>query len=145
MRTEPHLLLVHRKVPHAAAKLEQLLTRVAVALVLGDGIGDGLFRKAVLQLERGYGQPIDEKRHVERALGLVTAVAKLARYAEAIARITLGRLLVAGRGCAVKEVDVMRAVLDSVAQDVDGAPLRDLPLEARQELAPRRTVHVQLQ
>jgi hypothetical protein len=45
----------------AAAELEQPLARVAVALVLLDGVLDGLLGEAVLQLEGGDGQAVDEQ------------------------------------------------------------------------------------
>ena len=140
VRAEAHLVLVHREVHHAAAELEQLLARVAVALVLLDGVGDRLLGQAVLQLEGGDRQAVDEQAQVERALRLVAAVAELARDAEAVGRVALGGLGVARRRRAVEEVDVVRAVLDPVAQHVDDAALADLALQPREELAPRRAV-----
>ena len=60
-------LIVHGEVDHAAAELEQPLARVAVALVLLDRILDRLLGEAVLQLERGDGQAVDEEAEIERA------------------------------------------------------------------------------
>ena len=74
------------KCDDAAAELEQQLARVAVALVLLDGVLDGLLGEAVLQLEGGDRQAVDEQAQVERELRLVRAVAELARDAEAVAR-----------------------------------------------------------
>src|SRR5665648_497820 len=54
VRAEAHLVLIHGEVGHAAPKLEELLARVAVALVLLDGVGDGLLGQAVLQLEGSH-------------------------------------------------------------------------------------------
>ena len=54
--------------------------------------------------------------------------------------VALGRLRVARRRRAVEEVEVVRPVLDAVAQHVDRAALGDLALQPRQELAPRRAV-----
>ena len=54
-------------------------------------------------------------------------------------------LLVARRRRAVEQLQVVRDVLDAVAQHVNGAALRDFALQPRQELAPRRTVLVQRQ
>jgi hypothetical protein len=45
----------------AAAELEELLARVAVALVLLDGVLDGLLGEAVLQLEGDQRQAVDEE------------------------------------------------------------------------------------
>ena len=50
-----------REVDHAAAELEQPLARVAVALVLLDRVLDGLLGQAVLQLEGGDRQAVDEE------------------------------------------------------------------------------------
>ena len=75
--TELDLVLVHGKVGHAAAELEQFLTRVAVLLVLPDGVVRRLFREVVLQFKREDRQSVDEKPDIERPLRLVLAVAKL--------------------------------------------------------------------
>ena len=40
---------------------------------------------------------------------------------------------------------MVRAVLDPAAQDVDRAALRDLTLQAREELAPGRAVLVEVE
>ena len=89
--------VVDGEVDDAAAELEQLLARVAVALVLLDGVLDGLLGQAVLQLEGGDRQAVDEQAEVERELRLVAAVAELAGDAEAVLRVALRRLGVAGR------------------------------------------------
>src|SRR6266542_2787373 len=140
MRAEADFLLVHRKMDHAAAELEQLLARVAVTLVLRHCIRDRLFREAVLQFEGRERQAVDEQRDIESALGLVAAIAKLARDAETVGPILLGGLDVASGRRAVEEIEMVRAVLDPVPQHVDGAALGDLALQAGEELAPRRAV-----
>ena len=73
-------------VREAAAELEDLLSRVAVTLVLSDGISNGLLGQTVLQFERGDWQPVDEKAEIERPLGFIEAVSELARHTEAIPR-----------------------------------------------------------
>ena len=138
LRAESHLAVVHGEMDHAAAELEQQLARVAVLLVLLDGVLDRLLGQAVFQLERGDGQAVDEQARVEGKLRLVAAVAELAGDAETVLGEPLGRLGVAGRGRAVEQVDMVRAVLDAVPQHVDDAPLGDLALEPGQELLPRR-------
>jgi hypothetical protein len=45
-----------------------------------DGVFDRLLRQTVLQFEGCDRQAIDEQREIERMGGIVTAVAKLARY-----------------------------------------------------------------
>ena len=79
-------LVVDGEVDHAAAELEEQLARVAVALVLLDGVLDRLLGEAVLQLEGGDRQAVDEQAEVERELRLVAAVAQLPGDAEAVRR-----------------------------------------------------------
>ena len=92
---EADLVVVDGEMHDAAPELEQPLARVAVALVLLHGILDRLLGQAVLQLEGGDRQPVDEQAEVERALRLVAAVAELAGDAEAIGGVPLRGLGVA--------------------------------------------------
>ena len=78
MGAEHHLRVIDGEMNHAAAEFEQLLARVAVALVLLDGVFDRLLGQAVLEFERRDRQAVDEQRQVERMGGVVAAVAKLA-------------------------------------------------------------------
>ena len=66
----PYLAVVHREVHHAATKLEQALAWVTVALELLHGVLDRLLGEAVLQLEGGDRQAVDEQAQVERAARL---------------------------------------------------------------------------
>ena len=145
MGAEAHLVLVHGEVRHAAAELEQLLARVTVLAVLPDRVVHRLLGQVVLQFEGDDRQAVDEERDIQRPLRLVAAVSKLPGDSEAVLLEALLGLLIAGRRRAVEQVEVVRAVLDAVAQHFDGAPLRDLALQPRQELAPRRPVLVQRQ
>ena len=145
MGAEPHLVVVDGEVDKTAAKLEELLTGVSVALVLLDGIIHRLFRQAVLQLEGGDWQAVDEQAQVQGKLGLVPAVVELPSHAEPVLPVLDLGLLVTRRRCAVHEVDLVRPVLDALAEHVDGPALRDLSLQSSQELAPRRTVLAQVQ
>ena len=131
----PHLALVDREVHHAAAELEQPFARVAVAPVLLDGIVDRLFGEAVLQLESGDRQAVDEQAQVERAARRVAAVGELARDREAVLRVPCRGPGVARRGRAVEQVEVQRPVRHALAQHVDDAAFADLGRKARQELA----------
>ena len=119
LRAEAHLLVVHGEVDHAAAELEEQLAWVAVALVLLDGILDRLLGQAVLQLEGGDRQAVDEQPEVERQLRLVAAVAELPGDAEAVGCVALLRGDVARGRRAVEEVEIVWSVLDAVAQHVD--------------------------
>ena len=74
----------------AAPELEQSLSGVAVALVLQDRIGRVLLGQAVLQLEGGDREAVDEEGEVEGELGLVAAVPELAGDAEAVLGVSLG-------------------------------------------------------
>ena len=145
MGAELHLLVVHGEVCQATARLEQLLAGVSVALVLLDRIIHRLLRQAVLQLKGGDGQAVDEQAQVQGKLGLILAVAELPRHAEPVLSVLDPGLLVPRRGRAVHEVDLVRPVFDSLAEHVDGPAFRDLSLQPGQELAPRRTVLVQIQ
>ena len=90
--------VVHGEVDHAAAELEQQLARVAVALVLLDGVVDRLLGEAVLQLEGGDRQAVDEQAQVERELRLVAAVAELAGDAEAVGAYRSAAFALPGEG-----------------------------------------------
>jgi len=131
---EAHLVVVHGEVDQAAAELEELLPRVAVALVLLHRVGHGLLGQAVLQLEGGHRQAVDEKGQVEGQRRLVVAVAELPGDAEPVLPVQLHGLGIAGRGRAEEEVQVERPVLHAVAQHVDDAASGDLPLQPGQEL-----------
>ena len=135
MGTELHLVVVHGEVRHAPAEREQRLARVSVALVLLDGVLDGLFGQAVLQLERGDRQAVDEERKVQGALGLGEAVAELPRDRETVLAVALSGEGIAGRRRAVEEIDLVLPVLEAPAEEVDGAALADLALQAGEELA----------
>ena len=128
VRAETRLVLVDRKVGHAPPELEEPLAGTAILAVLADSVVHGLFREAVLQLEGEDRQTVDEERDVQRALGLVAAVAQLPSHGEAVLVETLAGRLVALRGTAVEQLEVVWAVADPVAQHVDGAPLADLAL-----------------
>ena len=80
----PHLAVVHREVHHAAAEGKQRLARVPVALVLHHCVGNGLLGEAVLELEGGERQPIDEQAQIKGAASLVVAVSELARHRETV-------------------------------------------------------------
>ena len=142
---EARLVLVDGEVRHAAAELEQLLARAAVAPVLPDRVVRRLLREVVLQLEGDHRQAVDEQRDVERPLRLVAAVAQLPRHREAVLREPFPRRRVPGRRRAVEQVQVVRAVPHAAAQHVDHAALRDLALQPGQELPPRRSVRVRRQ
>ena len=58
-------------------------------------------------------------------------------YGEAIVLEALPGRLVAGRRRAVEQVQVVRSMLEDVAQHVDGAALEYLALQPRQEFALR--------
>ena len=109
VRAKPHLVVIHGEVRHRAAELEQLLAGVAVALVLLHGVLDRLLGETVLQLECGDRQAVDEQADVKRPMGLVAAVAELARDREAVLGVAFSGEGVAGRRCAIEKFDVMGA------------------------------------
>ena len=77
-------IVIYGEVDEAAPLAEQRLARVAVLLILLDGVFDVLVGEAVLQLEGGDGQAVDADGEVEGAAALVLAVAQLAGDAEAV-------------------------------------------------------------
>ena len=81
---------------HAATELKQLLARVAVLLVLLDGVVHRLLGQAVLELEGEDRQAVDEQPDVQRPLGFVAAVAQLAGDGEAVLLEAFLGLLVPG-------------------------------------------------
>ena len=125
---------------NAPPQLEQQFTRVAVALVLLHGVGDGLLGQVVLQLEREHRKPVDEGHEVERELCLILAVAELPRDGEAVEREALRGGRVPGAGRPVEEIDVVLTVLEAGAQHVDRAAPCDLALQPREEASPCRAV-----
>ena len=133
---EPHLLVVQGEVRQAPAEAEDQLARVAVPLVLLDGVVERLLGDVVLQLERGDGQPVDERRQVEGECGLAGAVTQLPGDAEPVPGEQLGGALVPGRRGRVEEVEVVGAVLHAGPQHVHDAVLGDLALQPGQERLP---------
>ena len=101
---------------------------MSVALVLLDGVAHRLLCQAVLQLEGGDGQAVDEQAQVQGKLGLIPAVVELPRHAEAILPVLDMSLLVARRRRTVHQVDLVRSVLDTLAEHVDGPSPGNFPL-----------------
>jgi hypothetical protein len=97
---EAHFVVVHGEVHDTAAELKEPLARFAVALVLLDGVLDGLLGEGALQLEGGHRQAVDEQSQIEGELGLVSAISQLAGDAEAVGGLALLGLGVARRRCA---------------------------------------------
>ena len=89
MGAELNLRVINGEMNHAAAEFEQLLTGVAVALILLDRILHRLFRQAVLEFERCDWKPVDEQRQIQGVGGIVSAVTKLAGDRKPVQRETL--------------------------------------------------------
>ena len=134
MGAHPNLGIVHGEVDDAAPELEQRLPRIAVALELFDRVRDGLLRQAVLELEGGNRQSVDEGRHVERLRAAILGVAQLPRDAEDVGGVQLDSLGIHGRGRAEEQLHGDRAVLHPAAKHVDHAALRNFALKAMEKL-----------
>ena len=145
MGAEADLVVVDGEVDEAAPELEEFFVLVPVALVLLNRIGHRLLGEAVLELEGGDGQAVDEEAEIEGELPVVVAVPELARDAEPVQAVEGRGLVVAGRGGAVEEVEVVGAVVDPVPEHVDGAAARDLAVEAGEELTPGGAVQVEVE
>jgi len=131
---EHDLLIVEGEMDGAAAGLEEGLFGGAVALVLADGVIDGLLGEVVFELEGSDGETVDEQGEIEGELRLVDGVAELAGDGEAV-RLVIGEgAVVPGGGRAVEEVDVGGGlVADALAEDVDDAAPGDLAPDAGEE------------
>jgi hypothetical protein len=120
-------------VHNAPAELEQRFPRVAIPLVLLDGVLNRLLGQAILQLKGHHGQTVDKCAQVQSPPGFIAAVVKLAGDAEAVGRVTGHGLQVFRRWRAIEQVETERAVLDAIPKDVDGPAPRDLALQAREK------------
>ena len=143
MRAESHLLVVNRKVRHTSAQPEEVLSLVAIALVLLLGVGHGLLRQAVLQLEGRHGQTVYEQREVKGQAGVGPAVVQLAGYGEPVQGVELPSPLVPGCRGTIEQRNVVLAMPDSVAEYIDHASIGDLPLQPRQKALSRDVVSIQ--
>ena len=133
------------KCASAASEFEELLSRVAIALVLLHGVLDRLLGEAVLQLERGNRQAIDEQTEVKCALSLITAVAELACNREAVLGVAFSGGRVPERRRAIEEFDVIWPILAPLAEHVDDSTPADLALEPGQELPTSWAIVFQVQ
>ena len=145
MGAELHALVVDREVRHAPPEPEDQLARVAVALVLLDGLLDGLLGDVVLELEGRHRQPVDEDREIQGQGSGAGAEVQLPGDGEAVEGEQLAGPDVARRRRGVEEVDVVLAVLDALAEHGHDAVLGDLALQAREERAPRDRVVVEVE
>ena len=128
--THFYFAIVHREVHHTAPESKQWFARITVAAVLLHRVLHRLLGEAVLQLERGNGQTVDEQSQIERAACLVVAVGELARDREAVLGVQRLRLGITLRGRTEEEIEVTGGmVLDALAQYVDDAALADLGRE----------------
>lgn len=64
LRAELDIAVIHGEVNHAALELKKQFLRVAVGLVLFDGVEHILLGEAVLQLAGHHGQAIDEQAQI---------------------------------------------------------------------------------
>ena len=108
VRTELHLVVIHGEMSEASAKLEEPLSRVAVTLVLLNGVVDCLLGEAVLQFEGGDRQAVDEQAQVQGKLCVVVAITELPGDAEAVLPVQDPSPLVTRRRRAIHQVNVMR-------------------------------------
>ena len=112
---------------------EERFARVAVVPVLQDRLLDVLAGERVLEFGGAEGDAVEEEGHVDALLRL-GAVAELADDGEEIGGVeTAGLLVEAARRAEVGEVELAGRVLDSLAEDVQGAAPVEFPGEAVQE------------
>ena len=138
MRAHLDFMVIHGEVHGAPPELEQELSRIAVALVLLLGVGNGLLGQVVLQFEGGDGQTVDEDAQVEGKLRFIFAVAELAGHAEDVGAIQFLRLGIAGSRSTIEEIDRHRAMVDALAKNIHHAALGNFALQPGEKLLPLR-------
>ncbi len=106
---------------NSAAQFKEALTRVAVSLVLKDGIMRSLFGEAVFQFKGEDWQAIDEQHKIKGTPRFVTAVAQLTSEAETVLFVEDPSLFVLARGGAIKEFNMMRSMVDAMAKHIHDA------------------------
>ncbi len=102
MGAEMDLVFVDGEMRHAATKLEEGLARVAVPLVLPNGVLVRLLGQPVLQFEGENGETVDKESDVQCSLALVPAVAELTRCSETVQLEALFGFYVLGRWGAIE-------------------------------------------
>ena len=106
LRAEPHLLVVDREVRHAAAQLEQVLTRVAVAsLYCCSASATVCFVSWFFSSKVATGRPLMNSARSRDMPGLFVTVVQLAGYGEPVQRVERPRPLIPRRRGLVEERD----------------------------------------
>src|SRR5579864_1201002 len=134
MGAKAHLCIVHGKVSNASPQLKESLPLITVAFVLLLCIRDRLLREAVLEFKRGNRQPVYEQPKIQCQRRFIPAISQLPGYAETVLLRSCFRLDVARRWRAIEQIDLVRAMLDSMPQNINHATFADLSLKARKEL-----------
>lgn len=126
--------IVNGKMHHAALELEQQLPWVTVSLVLLNGIVHILLGQLIFQLKGDDRQAVDEDAHIQRQPGGIRGILKLPGHAENVPFKERLRFCIVFRGCQVEHDEVCWVNLDTIAQHINNATLRQLTLQPVQEL-----------
>jgi hypothetical protein len=125
-------------VGEAPPERQERFSRIAVLIVLGDGIFDVLPVERILELGGENRDAVEKEHQVEARLRLV-AVPELPYRGEEVRRMKAPRLLVEPtRRPKVREPEFAAGVLDSLAEHVERSAVLNLGGEAVQELLPHR-------
>ena len=114
-RVQNRTSVVHGEVDHAPAEVEEELLGVPVPLVLLDRVVDGLLGQAILELERGDGQAVDEEAQVQGELRLVLAVTSWRVTLKMFAPVLLSGFGILRGWRSVEEFYLGRKVIDTFA------------------------------
>ena len=128
------LLRVDREVGEATAVGEERFARVAVVLVLPDGVSRVLALQRALEFRREDGDAVQEDPEVDALAGGPFAEVELPRDREEVGPVQALEFLVQpARRLEVREAELAARVPDSVSQHVERAPAANLAREPPEE------------
>ena len=112
---------------HTPFEREQRVPRIAIFLILLNGICCRLTSEMILELNRDDRKTVDEQAKVEREFRSVNGIAKLPCHTEDILFKHLLRLLVVFRRREIEHDEIRRVGLHAVSKNINDAALRDFP------------------
>lgn len=123
--------IIDSKVNHASFELEEEFPRIAIDLVLLDGIVGILFGELVFQFAGDDRQAVDENGQIEGEPGIVAGVHELTGNTENILIELLLRFGIVFGGGLIKEDQIPDGIeIDPFAENVDDAAFGDFATEA---------------
>ena len=129
MRAELHFVVVHGEVGETSANSKSFSLGLRSRLYCSNASSTVCFVRLFFSSKVATGRPLMNRHSFQGKLGVVVAVAQLSGHAEAVLFVQDPGLLIPCRRSAVHQVELVRAVLDALAQHVDGPALGDFPLQ----------------